>query len=55
MENTEFIENVIVEYPTSNTTNYVSTGIFGISAIFLILTIIFSLSLVKYQLNKRKK
>jgi len=55
MENTEFIENVIVEYPTSNTTNYVSTGIFGISAIFLILTIIFSLSLAKYQLNKRKK
>ena len=55
MENTEFIENVIVEYPTSNTTNYVSTGIFGISAIFLILTIIFSLSLIKYQLNKRKK
>lgn len=54
MENTESIENVIVEYPTSNTTNYVSIGIFGISAIFLILTIIFSLFLAKYQLNKRK-
>ncbi len=52
-ENT--IENVVIEDTISNTTNYVSIGIFSISAIFLILTIIFSIFLTKYQLNTRKK
>lgn len=43
-------QNTIVD-----TTNYLSIGMFSISAIFLALTIIFSIFLAKHQLNAKKK
>lgn len=52
-ENKDFIENIIDT--TIHTTNYVSIGIFSVSAIFLTLTIIFSIFLAKHQLNAKKK
>lgn len=54
-ENTDYFENTIIEQPNIDTTNYLSIGIFGISAIFLVLTIIFSIFLTKHQLNAKKK
>ena len=40
-ENEDFSENTIVEEQIMDTTNYLSIGMFSVSAIFLILTIIF--------------
>ncbi len=54
-EMTDFFENTIIEEPIIDTTNCFSVGIFSISAIFLVLTIIFSIFLAKHQLNARKK
>lgn len=49
-------ENIIVLEPAiDNNVNYVGYGILSISAIFLIVTIIFSIILKKHQLNLRKK
>ena len=49
------MENVIVEDTVINNTNYISIGMFSASAIFLILTIFFSIFLAKHQLNVKKK
>lgn len=54
-ENEDFSENTIVEEQIMDTTNYLSIGMFSISAIFLVLTIIFSIFLAKHQLNAKKK
>lgn len=54
-ENEDFYENTIVEEQIMDTTNYLSIGMFSVSAIFLILTIIFSIFLTKHQLNAKKK
>lgn len=54
-ENEAFSENTIVEEQIMDTTNYLSIGMFSVSAIFLILTIIFSIFLTKHQLNAKKK
>ena len=54
-ENEDFSENTIVEEQIIDTTNYLSIGMFSVSAIFLILTIIFSIFLTKHQLNAKKK
>ena len=54
-ENTNSFENTIIEEPIVDTTNYLSIGMFSISAIFLALTIIFSIFLAKHQLNAKKK
>ena len=54
-ENEDFSENTIVEEQIMDTTNYLSIGMFSVSAIFLILTIIFSIFLTKHQLNVKKK
>ena len=40
-EETEFMENIIVEDTAINTINYISVGMLSVSAIFLILTIFF--------------
>lgn len=55
-EEKDSFENIIIKEETSlYNTNYLSIGIFNISAIFLILTIIFLIFLAKHQLNARKK
>ena len=54
-EHEDFSENTIVEEQIMDTTNYLSIGMFSVSAIFLILTIIFSIFLTKHQLNAKKK
>lgn len=54
-ESTNNFENVIIEDTNINTTNYVSMGIFSVSTIFLVLTIIFSIFSVKHQLKAKKK
>lgn len=54
-ENTNSFENVVIEDTNINTTNYLSIGIFSISAIFLIITITFSIFLAKRQLKAKKK
>ena len=54
-ENTDSFENVIIEDTNINTTNYLSIGMFSISAIFLAITITFSIFLVKHQLKVKKK
>ena len=38
-----------------NTINYVGVGVLSISGVFLLLTIIFSIILVKHQLKVKKK
>ena len=49
-------ENIIVEEPIiEHDVNYLGYGLIGISAVFLILTIIFSIIFKKSQLNLRKK
>lgn len=49
-------ENIIVVEPVaSNNVNYIGIGLISISAIFLIITIIFSIIFTKHQLNRRKK
>lgn len=54
-ENTDSFENIIIEDTNINTTNYLSIGMFSISAIFLIITITFSIFLAKHQLKAKKK
>ncbi len=54
-EETEFMENIIVEDTAINTINYISVGMLSVSAIFLILTIFFLVFLAKHQLNAKKK
>ena len=54
-ENTDSFENVIIKDTNINTTNYLSIGIFSISAIFLAITITFSIFLAKHQLKVKKK
>lgn len=54
-ENTDSFENVIIEDTNINTTNYLSIEIFSISAIFLAITITFSIFLAKHQLKVKKK
>lgn len=54
-ENTDSFENVIIEDTNITTTNYLSIGIFSISAIFLAITITFSIFLAKHQLKVKKK
>lgn len=54
-ENTDSFENIIIEDTNVNTTNYLSIGIFSISAIFLAITITFSIFLAKHQLKVKKK
>lgn len=53
--NTDSFENVIIEDVTINNTNYLSIGIFSISAIFLTLTIIFSIFLAKHTTKCKEK
>lgn len=54
-ENTDSFENVIIKDTNINTTNYLSIGMFSISAIFLAITITFSIFLAKHQLKVKKK
>ena len=54
-ENTNSFGNVVIEDTNINTTNYLSIGMFSISAIFLIITIISSIFLTKHQLKAKKK
>lgn len=55
-ETTNSFENTIVQEETIQyNTNYFSIGMISISAVFLILTITFSIFLAKHQLNARKK
>lgn len=54
-KSTDSSENVIIEDTNINTTNYLSIGMFSISAIFLMITITFSIFLIKHQLNAKKK
>ena len=49
------VENVIIEDTNIHTSNYLSIGIFSVSTIFLIFTIIFSIFLAKRQLKAKKK
>lgn len=48
-------ENVIEVPEITNDQNYVSLGFMGISAVFFIITIIFSIIFTKHQLKRRKK
>lgn len=48
-------EIVIQEQPQADVINYYGIGILGVSAIFLIFTITFTIFLTKYQLKKNQK
>lgn len=48
-------ENIIEVPDTINNTNYIGLSFIGISTIFFIITIIFSIIFTKYQLKRRKK
>ena len=55
-QETEKQENIIIETPiTNDNTNYIGMGLMSISAIFFIITIIFSIIFTKHQLKRRKK
>lgn len=54
-ESANNFEDVIIEDIIIHTPNYLSIGIFSVSAIFLALTIIFSIFLAKRQLKAKKK
>ena len=54
-ESTNNVENVIIEDTNIHTSNYLSIGIFSVSTIFLIFTIIFSIFFTKHQLKAKKK
>ena len=55
-ENEEQIqENVVVDVPVRNNINYMGIGFMGISSVFFIITIIFSIIFAKHQLKIRKK
>lgn len=48
-------ENVVVDIPVRNNINYMGIGFMGISSVFFIITIIFSIIFAKHQLKRRKK
>lgn len=48
-------ENVVVDVPVQNNINYMGIGFMGISSVFFIITIIFSIIFAKHQLKRRKK
>ena len=48
-------ENVVVDVPVRNNINYMGIGFMGISSVFFIITIIFSIIFAKHQLKIRKK
>lgn len=48
-------ENVVVDVPVRNNINYMGIGFMGISSVFFITTIIFSIIFAKHQLKRRKK
>lgn len=48
-------ENVVQIPNTNNTLNYIGLSFMGVSAIFFIITIIFSIIFAKHQLKRRKK
>lgn len=49
-------ENIIIETPSiNNDINNIGIGLMSLSAIFLFMTIIFSIIFTKHQLNRRKK
>lgn len=48
-------ENIIEVPEATNDQNYISLGFMGISAVFFIITIIFSIIFTKHQLKRRKK
>lgn len=53
--NSQTQENIIVETPHINNTNYVGMSFLGISIFFFVATIIFSIIFAKYQLKRKKK
>ena len=53
-KNSQIQESVIKEVPNISN-NYLSISLIGISTIFFILTIIFSIIFTKHQLNGKKK
>lgn len=48
-------ENIIVDAPESKNINYMGVSLIGISSVFFIITIIFSIIFAKHQLKRRKK
>ena len=55
-QETDKQENIIIETPIiNNDINYIGMGLMSLSAIFLFITIIFSIIFTKHQLNRRKK
>ncbi len=54
-ENVIIQDDVIVKASSSFSTNYLGLGFLGISGIFLIVTIIFAIIFMKYQLKGNKK
>ena len=54
-QETEKLENIVVEPNVRSNVNYIGIGLISVSSIFLILTIIFSIIFAKYQLKIRKK
>lgn len=53
-KNSQTQDSIVVETPNISN-NYLGMSLMGISAIFLILTIIFSIIFTKYQLKRKKK
>ncbi len=53
--NEEIKEEVIILQESETNINYYGIGILGISSVFLIATIIFTVFFTKYQLNRKKK
>lgn len=47
-------ENIIIDAPESNNINYIGISFIGISSVFFIITIIFSIIFAKHQLKRRK-
>ena len=55
-QETDKQENIIIETPIiNNDINYIGMGLMSLSAIFLFITIIFSIIFTKHQLKRRKK
>ncbi len=54
-EDSTTTDAITVEESSANVLEYYTIGIFSVSAIFLILTIIFSIFFTKYQLKAKKK
>lgn len=54
-KNEQTQENIIVNAPESNNINYIGISFIGISSVFFIITIIFSIIFAKHQLKRRKK